>query len=98
MIECHPIAPYTHGCYVTSMSKNVQIKALESTSNSDSNIGFNDRANSMLCSKKNYKAPRVPRVQGSSIFLLALQASWRQDALARGSISLAQKKFREYHY
>ena len=21
MIECHPIAPYTHGCYVTSMSK-----------------------------------------------------------------------------
>ena len=22
MIEYHPIAPYTHGCYVTSMSKN----------------------------------------------------------------------------
>ena len=25
MIECHPIAPYTHGCYVTSMSKTCQL-------------------------------------------------------------------------
>ena len=29
MIERHPIAPYAHGCYVTSMSKKeiVRIKA-----------------------------------------------------------------------